>query len=179
MKAPLESLETQVKSGRDYESPPLHLWHPPLSGNISVRIDAQGDWYHDGSKIERQSLVNLFASILRREEDGEYYLVTPSEKWRIEVELHPLLIVDFDFQVVGELQYLKATLNTGREFLVGEEFPLFLDPAVGDIAAMTLAHGLSALCARSAWYRLVEMATTVDGTEVIRSGAYMFSLGAG
>jgi hypothetical protein len=81
--------------------------------------------------------------------------------------------------VVGELQYLKATLNTGREFLVGEEFPLFLDPAVGDIAAMTLAHGLSALCARSAWYRLVEMATTVDGTEVIRSGAYMFSLGAG
>ena len=102
MKAPLESLETQVKSGRDYDTPPLHLWNPPLSGDISIRINAQGDWYHEGSKIERQSLVNLFASILRREEDGEYYLVTPSEKWRIEVELHPLLIADFDASVVND-----------------------------------------------------------------------------
>lgn len=179
MKAPLESLETQVKSGRDYESPPLHLWHPPLSGDISIRIDAQGDWYHDGSKIERQSLVNLFASILRREEDSQYYLVTPTEKWRIEVALHPLFIIDFDVQMVEGVQYLKATLNTGRGVMVGEEFPLFLDPTVGDIAAMTLAHGLTALCARSAWYRLVGLATTVDGTEVIASGTYTFRLGAG
>ena len=179
MKAPLESLETQVKSGRDYESPPPHLWHPPLSGDISIRIDAQGDWYHDGSKIERQSLVNLFASILRREEDSQYYLVTPTEKWRIEVALHPLFIIDFDVQVVEGVQYLKATLKTGRVVMVGEEFPLFLDPTVGDIAAMTLAHGLTALCARPAWYRLVGLATTVDGTEVIASGTYTFRLGAG
>ena len=63
--------------------------------------------------------------------------------------------------------------------MVGEEFPLFLDPTVGDIAAMTLAHGLTALCARPAWYRLVGLATTVDGTEVIASGTYTFRLGAG
>ena len=121
----------------------------------------------------------MFASILRREEDSQYYLVTPTEKWRIEVALHPLFIIDFDVQVVEGVQYLKATLKTGRVVMVGEEFPLFLDPTVGDIAAMTLAHGLTALCARPAWYRLVGLATTVDGTEVIASGTYTFRLGAG
>ena len=178
MKAPLESLETQVKSKRDYESPPLHLWHPPLSGDISIRIDAQGDWYHDGSKIERQSLVNLFASILRREEDGEYYLVTPTEKWRIEVELHALLIIDFDTQMVAGEQIIRATLSTGREIIVGEEHPLFLDTTVGGIAAVKVANGLTALSARPAWYRLVGMAASVDGVEVIASGTYVFPLGA-
>jgi hypothetical protein len=178
MKAPLESLENQVKSGRNYVSPPLHLWHPPLSGDISIHINARGDWYHDGSKIERQSLVNLFASILRREEDGEYYLVTPTEKWRIEVELHALLIIDYDIQMVAGEQIIKATLNTDREIIVGEEHPLFLDATVGDIAAVKLANGLTALSARPAWYRLVSMAATVDGIEVIASGAYVFPLGA-
>lgn len=176
MKTPLESLETRVKSGRDYESPPLHLWNPRLSGDIPIRIDAGGHWYHEGSKIERQSLVNLFASILRREADEEYYLVTPEEKWRIEVERHPLLIVDFNFQVVDGVQYLEATLNTARGVIAGEDFPLFLDAAVGDIAAMKLAHGLTALSARSAWYRLVGMATTVNGHVMITSGAYSFNL---
>ena len=178
MKTPFEVLETEAQSTRHYESPPLHLWHPPLSGDIAIRIDPQGDWHHDGSKIERQSLVNLFASILRREEDGEYYLVTPSEKWRIEVELHPLLIIDVDVQMVDDVQYLKATLSTGREVIAGEEFPLFLDATVGDIAAMSLPYGLTALCGRAAWYRLVGMATTVNGIEVIASGAYRFRLEA-
>ena len=85
----LEELEKQVKR-RNFDSPPLHLWHPALSGDIPIRIAADGRWYHDGTVIRRESLVRLFASILRREEDGHYYLVTPAEKWRISVELHPL-----------------------------------------------------------------------------------------
>ena len=56
--------------------PPIHLWHPELSGDIDIIIRANGDWYHEGGLIKRQQLVKLFASILRRESDGEYYLVT-------------------------------------------------------------------------------------------------------
>ena len=81
----LGSIAAQLETSRNYDSPPLHLWHPPLSGDIPIHINAQGDWYHDGSKIAREALVRLFANILRRERDGEYYLVTPTEKWRIEV----------------------------------------------------------------------------------------------
>ena len=179
MKIPLESLERQAKSVRNFDSPPLELWNPPLSGDIPIQINAQGHWYHDGSKIERQSLVKLFASILRREEDGEYYLLTPSEKWRIEVERHPLSIVDFDVLIDDGVPSLMATLNIDRQVLVGDDYPLFLDSTVGDIVGVKMPHGITALCSRSAWIRLVGLATDINGTMVVSSGVYTFSLGAG
>jgi len=37
----LEELEKQVKR-RNFDSPPLHLWHPALSGDIPIRIAADG-----------------------------------------------------------------------------------------------------------------------------------------
>ena len=179
MEQQLLSISKQVGKTRNYESPPLHLWHPPLSGDIPIRITADGTWYHDDGKIDRDSLLRLFASILRREDDGEYYLVTPAEKWRIEVELHPLMVTDVEYLEEGGEQILRATLNTGKQVIVGEETPLFLEPAVGDIAALRLPHGLSALFTRSAWYRLVDMAGSEDGVTVVRSGGCVFGLAAG
>jgi hypothetical protein len=172
----LRDLEEQAGKGRNFDSPPLHLWHPPLSGDISIRITADGSWYHDGGKIERESLVRLFASILRREEDGEYYLVTPGEKWRIEVELHPLMVTDIEALEEGGEPLLQATLNTGKKVDIGKEHPLILEPAVGDIAAIELWHGLTALFTRAAWYRLVEMAQEHDGVASVKSGGRVFKL---
>lgn len=176
MKAPIDSLAAQVGTHREYDTPPLHLWHPDLCGDIAIFINAQGTWFHDGGKIERDSLVRLFASILRREADGEYYLVTPGEKWRIEVETHPLLVTDIDALEVAGIQLLEATLNTGQRVLVSAQFPLFLDPTVGDIAVLRLSHGLSALFTRAAWYRLMDMAQGQDGIAVLRSGEFELSL---
>ena len=156
----LDSIASQVRPGRNYDSPPLHLWHPALSGDIPIEINREGEWFHEGDPIRRDSLVRLFASILRREDDGEYYLVTPGEKWRLEVELHPLIVTDAD---VGE-GVLTLTLNTGKTLEVGPDYPLFLEPAVGDIAAVRLWHGLSALFSRAAWYRLIEVAEERDGS---------------
>lgn len=171
----LESLEQQVSGRRNFDAPPLHLWHPPLSGDIPIVIKADGSWYHDGGLIQRDSLVRLFASILRREDDGEYYLVTPGEKWRISVELHPLIVTDVESVEEGDSTFLYATLNTGKRVPVGSEHPLFLEPTVGDVAFVKLAHGLSALFSRAAWYRLVELSD--DG--LVISGEYQFSLIAG
>jgi len=168
------SVETQIATGRDFRTPPLHLWHPSLSGDIPIRICPQGFWYHEGVKIERPALVRLFASILRREDDGDYYLVTPAEKWRIQVDLHALLLVDFNWKE-GE-QELEATTNTGLLFPVNEHYPLFLDHTIGGVAAMQLPHGLTALCTRAAWYRLIDLADPCDGSTTLRSGNYEFSL---
>lgn len=176
MKVPLDSLRTQLESRRSYDSPPLHLWHPDCNGDIPIFIDAQGNWYHDGGKIERHSLVCLFASILRREDDGEYYLVTPHEKWRIEVERHPLLITDINAESDTDRQVLVARLNTGRQLVISEQYPLYIDPTMGDVAAMHLPHQLTAVCTRSAWYRLVDMAEIEDGSAILRSGSYEFKL---
>lgn len=165
----LESITRQVQGRRDFDSPPLHLWNPELSGDIPIRIARDGSWFHDGDPIRRDSLRNLFASILRREDDGEYYLVTPSEKWRIEVDLHPLIVTDAEI-AGGNLQ---LTLNTGKVITAGEEYQLFLDPSVDNVAAVTLWHGLTALFSRSAWYRLAAYA---DEDGLVAGDTFSFQL---
>lgn len=72
--------------------PPVEHWDPPLSGDIDIRIARDGTWYHEGAAIERPALVRLFAGLLKREGD-EYFLVTPVEKWRIQVEDAPFVLV--------------------------------------------------------------------------------------
>ena len=46
-------------------------------GDLNMRIARDGTWFYHGSPIGRKPLVKLFASVLRREENGEYWLVTP------------------------------------------------------------------------------------------------------
>jgi hypothetical protein len=170
----LGRLAEQVSTPRNYDRPPLHLWDPALSGDIPIRIDAEGNWYHDGGLIKREALVRLFASILRRENDGEYYLVTPAEKWRIQVELHPLVVVDVER---GSDGIVNAQLNTGQSVALGEDHAVFLEKAVGNIAAVRLWHGLSALFSRAAWLRLVELGEEEQGTLWLVSGTQRFELG--
>ena len=167
----LDSLEGQITKTRDFESPPLHLWHPPLSGDIAIRIASDGTWFHDGSVIKRDALVRLFASILRREDDGDYYLVSPYEKWRVQVELHPLVVTDFDWSEEGGQRVLVASLNTDTQWTVSTEHPLHFDETVGAVT-ISISHGLTALSNRAAWYRLIEMADVQEDYAVLRSGDF-------
>lgn len=168
----LEAVEKAASKTRNFQDPPLQKWDPPLSGDIDIEIDGEGRWFHEGSPIQRDAIVRLFASILRREDDGHYYLVTPGEKWRIRVQRHPLMITDCERRH-GDL---VVTLNTGREWVVNGEHPLFLEDEVGGIAAVGLPHGLSALCSRAAWLRLVELAEQRGGETGIASGGEWFPL---
>jgi hypothetical protein len=173
----LEAIEEKV--GRNFDSPPLHLWHPQLSGDIDIRIDREGSWFHEGAIISRDSIVRLFASILRREEDGHYYLVTPGEKWRIQVDVLPLVVTDIEWSSVAELPpQLSATLNTGKTVTVDATHPLYLEPKMDNIPAIRLPHGLAALFSRGAWYRLVEMSEQIDGTTSVVSAGEVFPLEA-
>jgi uncharacterized protein len=106
--------------------PPLEKWHPPLSGDIDIHIDTRGNWYHENTQIKRQPLINLFASILRREDDGHYYLVTPVEKWRIRVDDTPLLAVDMDIVERGEHQKIIFRLNTEELVLLDKTHRLHI-----------------------------------------------------
>ena len=67
-------------------------WHPRHQSEIDIRIAADGSWYHEGRRFQRDTMVKLFAGILRREQD-DYYLVTPAEKLRIEVDDAPFIAV--------------------------------------------------------------------------------------
>ena len=151
---------------------PLEQWQPDYCGDIDMAISSDGTWYHEGVAIKRAELWQLFAGILRREADGEYYLVTPVEKCRVEVALHPLIITDMQWAESGETPQLLAVLNAGGTFPVGPEFPLRLEERAGGAAYIELAHGLSALCSRAAWYRLVDLAD--DDHSIVSGGAKFF-----
>lgn len=153
----LERIEELLAGQRP--QPPVERWHPPLSGVIDIRIDAQGRWFHEGIEIQRKALVNLFAGILRREDDGDYYLVTPVEKWRIQVEDTPFLVVGFEVtQRDGECCILLHH-NIERSVWLDSEHPLVLSSFDGvEVPRQRLDRGLSARLNRATFYQLVELA---------------------
>ncbi len=163
------------------DQPPVHLWHPDFSGDIDIVIRANGDWYHEGSLIERHKLVQLFASILRREADGDYYLVTPAEKWRLQVEDAPLVIIDMDVNEAATLQQVIIfTSNMQRFYTLGDNYPLqvnYREHSQQPSPYLLLDNGLSARLTRSVFYRLVDIAEAQADTLSVRSQGSSFELG--
>lgn len=140
--------------------PPIDQWNPPLSGAMDLRIARDGVWYHEGTPIQREALVRLFASILRRDEDGDYYLVTPVEKWRIQVDLAPFLAVRLDASGAGQDQVLRMTTNLGDSLTVGPDHPLIVEypTATGEpIPSVQVRGRLRALLTRAVFLELAEL----------------------
>ena len=140
------------------QPPPVERWHPEHCGDIGMEIREDGSWWHDGSPIRRSELVQLFASILRLEEDQQYYLVTPVEKVIVSVALHPLRIIDAEPLAGHAPEVLILTLNTGGQIPLDRRHTLTPEPRAADAAYVTLDNGLTALFTRAAWYRLVNQA---------------------
>ena len=160
--------------------PPVETWQPELSGEMDMRIDVSGDWYHEGTKIQRQALVNLFASILRREDDGHYYLLTPVEKWRIRVDDAALIAVDAEMGSNGDDRKWMFTLNTGERVALDAAHPLsvLVDAQKGEPRPyLHLERGLSARISRAVFYRLIEAAEERNGEFGLRSAGQWFALG--
>ncbi|WP_404362516.1 DUF1285 domain-containing protein [Marinobacter sp.] len=142
--------------------PPLEKWNPDFSGDIDIRIARNGEWFYQGEKMQREALVRLFASILRREKDGEYYLVTPVEKWRIEVEDTPLIAHSPSITGQGPSQIIEVTTNTGEVIRIGQKHPISVDtyPDSEEPRPLVYAwHGLEARLVTTAFYHLVEYVT--------------------
>lgn len=160
-------------------SPPLQLWNPPLSGDIDIRIARDGRWYHEGGVFEREALVRLFASILKREDD-QFYLVTPVEKWRLRVEATPFVAVDCEVIGSGMDQQLVFVSNVGDHVHCNAAHPLRLLPFAGTemLPCIMVRDGLEARVARSVYYRLLDSAALQqhDGHAGVWSGGEFFAL---
>lgn len=161
--------------------PPLHLWHPELSGDIDIEIKANGDWYHNGDLIRRKPLVKLFASILRREEDQQYYLVTPVEKWRIRVVDRPLMIIDMQLVNPGLVdQQIIFTNNVGGSYLLNGRYPLTVltDAESGEPDPyLVVDNNLTAKINRAVYYQLVDVAIKDGDAYTVLSDTVNFVLG--
>jgi uncharacterized protein len=160
--------------------PPVHRWQPPLSGDIDIRIAANGDWYHDGDRIERHPLVQLFSSILRREGD-DYFLVTPVEKWRIRVDDLPFVAHSVERLVEAGRPLLVFTTNVNGRVLAGKahQIQVEVDPVSAQPSpALDVRDGLKARISRVAFYQLAEWAQERDGQWWVESEGCYFSLGS-
>lgn len=164
--------------------PPVHLWNPARSADIGMEIRADGSWWHDGGRINRERLVRLFARILRKDEDGTTWLVTPHEKVIVHVADAPFLAVRVDrIGPVGSGQALRFTTNLGDETIAGPDAPLRVetDPETGEPSPYVLVRGrLEARLTRPAFYDLVYMSVPSAGdpdTLGVWSGGVFFPLG--
>lgn len=154
-------------------------------GDIDMRIARDGTWYYQGSPIGRRAMVKLFATVLRRDADGDFWLETPVEKCRIQVEDAPFIAVEMTVTGTGGEQRLEFRTNVDEIVIAGPEHPIRVDTdsATGEPSPyIMIRDGLEALIARAVFYDLVELAEErrVDGETVlvVSSDAAAFPLGA-
>ncbi|MEK9971014.1 MAG: DUF1285 domain-containing protein [Ferrovibrio sp.] len=166
------------------KKPPVHLWNPPFCGQIDMRIARNGSWHYMGTPIPRPAMVKLFASILRREPDDSYVLVTPVEKCGIRVDDAPFVAVEATVAEKEGVRLIAFRTNVDDVVPLDAEHPLRVDvnAATGEPSPYVLVRDrLEALIARPVYYQLVEMAEEriVDGRAVlgIQSAGRFFVLG--
>ena len=190
-----------IREGRAI--PPLENWNPEQVTDMDLTIKANGEWWHEGGHMTRQSLVSLFATILWKEENNgavEYFLKTPVQKLRIHVEDAPLLINDVGIVEEQGESWLEFTTTTGDVVRLDDEHPISLraytmkdsdDNSHSDKSKnkednkstesstqirpyMMVRNGLEALIGRNAFYHLTEIGELTE-----REGETILTLQSG
>lgn len=175
--------------------PPLEKWNPQSVTDMDLIIKANGEWWHEGGKVTRESLVSLFASVLWKEDNNgttEYYLKTPVQKMRIHVEDAPLLINDVGIVNENNVSWLEFTTTTGDVVRLDDEHSITLktydskdNNAINGVdndtrlenmhnietavrPYMMVRNNLTALISRNTFYHLTEIGELLeDGKETV------------
>lgn len=154
--------------------PPVERWNPPFCGDLDMEIRRDGTWFYLGTPIGRAPLVRLFSTVLRKDEDGKTYLVTPVEKIGIRVEDAPFLAVEMNARVEDGEQVIAVRTNVGDVVEAGPDRPIRFEIAPGNdgVKPYILVRGrLEALFTRAAMYELV-----AHGEEIEIGGRLMFAV---
>ena len=172
-----ETLKAIMPDGKlSAKLPPVESWNPTHCGDIDVVIRADGSWWHEGGRMNR---------ILRKDEDGVTYLVTPYEKVAVEVEDAPFIAVRVDRAgAPGPDQALAFLTNVGDVAVASADLPLRVetDSETGEPAPYVRVRGrLDAKLARPVFYELAGMAVAnPDGSDTLGvwSQGVFFPIGA-
>ena len=179
-KARLEGLQNaarEAQSGtREKSAPPVHLWNPPHCGEIDIRIARDGSWHYLGSPIGRAPLVQLFASVLKREGEA-YFLVTPVEKVGITVEDVPFLAVEMDVAPSPTGQLLRFRTNVDDWITCDGEHPLRFEPDTASGGLKPYLHVRRDLWAKLTRPLLYDLVALGEEREI--EGKRMFGVASG
>ena len=159
------NLEALVKQVEGQRFPPVDKWNPDFCGDIDMVIKRDGTWFYMGTPIGRKRMVKLFSSVLRKDEDGKTYLVTPVEKIGITVEDAPFVATMVDIVGEGDDRLVKFTTNVGDEVIAGPDHPVRVqyDTTTNEPRPYVHVRGrLEALISRNAFYEMVEKGDHID-----------------
>lgn len=161
------------KFKQQQKMPPIEDWNPARVGEIDILINNKGEWFHEGGYFERQDLARMFASILRREGD-DYFLVTPADKLKIQVEDVPFFVVLMSVSD-DEINFITSL---GDEIKVGSEHPLEFRHSTDLIPYVMIRNNLWAKINQNTYYELMNLAQeTAEGFEIV-SGDYRVKIPA-
>lgn len=156
----LMSIVQDLKSaqgGHKRSIPPLEQWQPKHCGKMDLKVFANGEWWHEGQLIKRQALVDLFSSVLWKEQ-GKFYLKTPVEQIEIQVEDEPLFINQVDVVEIGQQNYIQLITTHQDIVIVDAEHPIFMREYAGELRPYVhVRFGINALIQRAAFLHLVEL----------------------
>ena len=154
------TLEQVAELAAARKLPPVDQWEPQASSDSLMRIAPDGRWFHNANEfgdgeIKRAAMIRAFASLLRRDADGQHWLVTPHEKQSIAVDDAAFIAID----VVRQGDALVFRLNTDDLVIAGSDHPLVARGSA-ELPAIYLGvrHGTEARLNRSTWLQLVELA---------------------
>ena len=105
-----EKLATLIERGGVLDG---FAW-PDRINQFDIAIRHDGIWTHQGAPIKRLSLCRLFSTVLQRDSEGRYWLVTPGERGEVAVEDAPFLAVEMAVQGTGEHQVLSFRTSHSR-----------------------------------------------------------------
>lgn len=159
--------------------PPVHLWNPPFCGDIPMRIARDGTWFYMNSPIGRKPLYKLFSTILRHDDDGKYYLVTPVEKCGIDVEDAPFLAIRMSVAGAGQAMSIRFETNVDDSVTVDADHPLRFEDEAGTEGLkpyVLVRANLEALVSRALFYDLVALGTVKDDWFGVWSSGHFFPM---
>ncbi len=178
----IAGLEALLKAQTAPGPAPVERWNPPYCGDIGLAILRDGTWTYQKSPIGRKPLVALFARVLRKDEDGRTYLVTPAEKVDVAVADAHFMAVEMEVRGAGQAQALLFRTNVDDIVTCDREHPLrfVTEPGSGGLKPYLRVRGrLDALVTRALYQDLVALA--VDDPAVqdrlgVWSGGCFFTL---
>ena len=171
-----------LEAQKNNELPPVEKWNPPLCENVDMKIARDGKWYFKNSPIGREKMVKLFSTVIRYDDDGFYYLVTPVEKIQLQVEDKPFVIKTFNKEIIDGKEVFLFQTNVDDIVTLGNENPLRVEinnDTQEPSPYVLVRKNLEALIGRNVFYQLVEEAELNSKTQELEiiSGDEVFSLG--
>ena len=182
VKDPMSLLEDIKNDSLQQDLPPVDDWHPEHCGDSEICIRRDGTWTHQGDLFKREKLVKMFSRIIRLDNDGKYYLVTPVEKMLLAVEDVPFLVVGFDIVVNEGVQKVVFETSLGDQVVVDAEHPVTVLTANDEPAPYVVVRkNLKARIARSVFYQLIDVAVSeqqgAENVLFLESSGERFELG--